>query len=112
MLDGTLRSTKAGGAVTCCGMIASTDLSTSIYPFILRGVRLIGIDSAECPMDERREVWNRLAGQWSVLQLDQLVTECRLEDLPDRMDAMLSGHSRGRVCVNLEGDGTAENAGP
>lgn len=101
MLDGALRSTQPRGSVTCCGNIASGELSSSIYPFILRGISLLGIDSAACPMPERQMIWHRLAGDWRVPGLAPVVAECALDDLSQRMDAMLAGHSHGRVRVNL-----------
>ena len=72
----------------------------TIYPFILRGVSLLGIDSAECPMDVRRQVWHRISREWKLDQLDVLATECSLEALEDNIDLMLEGQLKGRVVVN------------
>ena len=82
-------------------MVASPDLSTTVYPFILRGVSLCGIDSAQCPMDIRTAVWERIALEWKLDALDDMASECALEGLSERMDAMVQGRLKGRVVVNL-----------
>lgn len=87
--------------MTCCGNVLSGKLSSSIYPFILRGISLLGIDSAECPMPQRQMIWNRLAGDWKVPGIQQIVSDCSLDDLGERMDSMLAGNSRGRVRVDM-----------
>jgi len=102
ILSFAVRSAKYGGAVTCCGNAASPDLRLTVYPFILRGIRLIGIDSAECPMQVHRTVWDRLAGPWKVARLERLATEIRLEDLDARIGAMLAGGVTGRLLVNMK----------
>jgi len=101
ILSYAIRSTQYGGAVTCCGNAASGDLKLTVYPFILRGVRLIGIDSAECPMEFHHKVWRHLAGDWKVAGLDRFITEIGLADLDPHIDAMLSGGVTGRYLVNL-----------
>lgn len=101
ILSFAIRSVGSGGAVTCCGNAASADLHLTVYPFILRGVRLIGIDSAECPMDIRRSVWKRLAGEWKPDHLDRIATEIELEDVNSHLKAMLSGGGSGRAIVNM-----------
>ncbi|MCG8624300.1 MAG: oxidoreductase, partial [Proteobacteria bacterium] len=59
-----IRSTQHRGCVAACGMVGGVDLAMTVFPFILRGVTLDGIDSASCPMPERLEIWNKLAGPW------------------------------------------------
>lgn len=98
-LAAAIKSTRYGGAVTCCGLVGSTELSMNVYPFILRGVSLIGIDSANCPSDTRLQVWKKLAGEWKPEQLQDMVTEVHLEGLEEKIQAMLRGGSRGRVVV-------------
>ena len=100
-LAAAIKATRYGGAVTCCGLVGSTELSLNVYPFILRGVRLIGIDSAGCPRDTRQKVWDRLAGQWKPQQLENLVTEVHLSGLEEKIQAILQGENRGRVVVSL-----------
>jgi acrylyl-CoA reductase (NADPH) len=102
ILSFAIRSVNAGGAVTCCGNAASADLHLTVYPFILRGVRLIGIDSAECPMAIRRTIWKRLAGEWKPAHLDRLATEIELKEVSSHLKAMLSGGGSGRIVVNLK----------
>jgi putative YhdH/YhfP family quinone oxidoreductase len=96
-----LKSTRHGGAVTCCGLVASPDLPTTVYPFILRGVTLLGIDSQNCPMGIRRQIWHRLAGQWKLGRLERLVSECALGDLEPEIERILQGKQTGRLVVNL-----------
>ena len=101
MLVAALKSTRYGGAVTCCGLVGSTDLAMNIYPFILRGVSLIGIDSVNCPMEPRLQVWERLAGAWCPEHLATVAHEVALDTLEDKLQAILQGKIRGRVVVAL-----------
>ncbi len=78
MLAAALKSTKYDGVVTCCGLVASADLKVSVFPFILRGVRLIGIDSAECSMERRTKAWQNLASEWTLDGLSGMVDEVTL----------------------------------
>ncbi len=101
ILATAIKSTGYNGAVTCCGNVASPDLPLSVYPFILRGVSLLGIDSAKCPIAVRRGIWQKLAGKWKLENLASLVTVCTLQELPDLIERMLQGRQTGRVIVNL-----------
>ncbi len=101
ILATSIKSTAYGGAVTCCGNAASADLPLSVYPFILRGVSLLGIDSAKCPIQTREKIWQKLAGEWRLKSLDSMATECTLAELPDYIERMLQGRHTGRVLVNL-----------
>ena len=104
LLDTAIRQTKLEGAVTCCGNIGSAGLETSIYPFILRGVTLFGIGSAFTPMQTRLVVWERLASDWKLQNIRELVVETSLEGLDRKyIDIILKGNMRGRVLVNIEG---------
>lgn len=98
-LAAAVKSTCYGGAVTCCGLVGSTELPLNVFPFILRGVSLIGIDSVKCPVDTRRQIWKKLAGEWKPEQLQEMVTEVPLEGLEEKIQAMLRGGIRGRVVV-------------
>ena len=97
-----LKATKRGGAVASTGLVDSADLPTSVFPFILRGVSLLGIDSGFTPTKLRREIWNKLAGEWDLSQLDQLKIDCNLEGLDPEIDKILAGGQRGRVVVDLQ----------
>jgi putative YhdH/YhfP family quinone oxidoreductase len=96
-----LKSTRYGGVVTACGNAASPELSMTVYPFILRAVSLIGIDVANCTRKLRQQLWERLAGEWRLSVLDQLVHECPLDQLSGEIDRMLHGQHTGRVVVKL-----------
>ena len=101
-----LRSTRRAGCVTACGLVGGADLNLSVYPFILRGVALAGIDSAECPMPRRVELWNHLAGDWKPAMLDTLATqEVDLDGLKDPIERILRGETMGRVLVKLNREG-------
>jgi len=103
ILATAIRSTGLHGAVTCCGNVASADLNINVYPFILRGVTLIGIDSQSCPMDFRRRTWKKIASEWKLADLDRQTSVCSLDDLDVEIDRILAGKQKGRVIVDLAG---------
>jgi acrylyl-CoA reductase (NADPH) len=99
-----LRTTNYGGAVATSGLVAGTGLETTVLPFILRDVSLLGVDSVNTPMDERRDVWSRLADDLSPGDLDRLVTaEKPLDEVDSYLDQVLEGTGRGRVLVRVGG---------
>lgn len=100
-LVAAIKSTRYGGAVTCCGLVGSPDLPLNVYPFILRGVSLLGIDSVQCPSATRLEVWGRLAQRWKPKQLAEMVTEVALEGVEEKVQAILLGEIRGRIVIKL-----------
>ena len=102
MLAAALKSTQYGGVVTCCGLVGSPELNVNVFPFILRGVRLIGIDSAECPMDKRVAVWKKLSGEWKPESLAGMVEEVGLEGLEKKIQGMLKAQLKRKVLVNLQ----------
>jgi len=102
MLATAIKSTNYGGSVTCCGNVASDHFSTSVYPFILKGVSLFGIDSGKCPMDIRLKTWNKLSSDWKPDNLDVNVNEVSLDGLSEKIDLILSGKHKGRTIVNLD----------
>ncbi|MBW1606684.1 MAG: YhdH/YhfP family quinone oxidoreductase [Deltaproteobacteria bacterium] len=101
ILATTIKSTKDDGAVTCCGNVGSHDLPLNVYPFILRGVTLMGIDSQNCPMPMRLKVWNKIADEWKLDHLELLTTEVPLEGLDQRIDLILQRKHKGRTIVKL-----------
>jgi len=101
-LAAAIKATRYGGTVTCCGLVGSTDLNINVFPFILRGVSLLGIDSVQCPMEPRLKVWEKLANEWKVPQLETLATVCGLSDLDIKISEILKGQLRGRTIVNLD----------
>ncbi|MCW5199923.1 oxidoreductase, partial [Desulfobulbus sp. F1] len=107
ILAGAIKTTQYGGIVTCCGNAASGELPLTVYPFILRGISLIGIDSAECPLSRREEIWAKLAGPWrTALQdvLKQLSVRINLDQVSQTVDEMLAGRTRGRIVIDLKGE--------
>jgi putative YhdH/YhfP family quinone oxidoreductase len=94
-----LRSMQHRGCVAACGLVAGADFQLTVYPFILRGVTLAGIDSAKCPRPQRLEMWQKLAGPWKVDQLEDLADEVTLDLLPDRVPKILAGQLIGRTVV-------------
>jgi putative YhdH/YhfP family quinone oxidoreductase len=101
LLATTIKSMQYGGAVTCCGNVASPDLPLTVYPFILRGVTLMGIDSQNCPMPTRVQVWQNLANKWKLPHLDKMTTETTLEGLNEQIELILQRQHQGRTIVRL-----------
>ncbi len=101
ILATAIRSTKLHGAVTCCGNVASPELHVTVYPFILRGITLVGIDSQSCPMAFRRRTWEKIANEWKLPHLDRQTSLCSLEELDGEIDRILAGKQKGRVIVEL-----------
>lgn len=99
ILSGMIKSTQYGGIVTCCGMTASTEVNTSIFPFILRGVHLAGIDSVEASLEVRNLIWEKLASDWKLSNLEEISKEIGLEELPDKLDEILAGKAKGRYVL-------------
>ncbi len=98
-----LRTLRYGGAVAASGNTSGPALATTVFPFILRGVALLGIDSAAVPIEERRRLWERLATDLRPRGLGEAVTEVDLEHLEQALDGILAGQARGRWIVRLGG---------
>lgn len=96
-----LRSMAHRGAIAVSGLTGGVDVHTTVIPFILRGVKLLGIDSVMCPMDERLATWRRLAGDMKPANLHASAREIGLADLPDAFATLLKGGARGRFVVRL-----------
>ncbi|MEZ4708133.1 MAG: YhdH/YhfP family quinone oxidoreductase [Caldilineaceae bacterium] len=101
MLTTAIRTAQYGGVITCCGLVASPKLETTVLPFILRGVSLVGCDSSNTPMPLRQAIWQKLATEWKVDSLEQIAAERMLEELDPEIDRILAGGQMGRVVVNL-----------
>jgi putative YhdH/YhfP family quinone oxidoreductase len=97
-----LRATRPRGCVAACGLAASSDVPITVFPFILRGVTLVGIDSAGVDRSLRQEIWGRLAGPWRPSDLDDLATVTTLDEVGDNVSKILAGKIAGRVIVDLE----------
>lgn len=102
ILATAIKSTKYMGTVTACGLTQSPEFTSTVFPFILRGVRLIGIDSVELPMDIRLNVWDKLAGEWKLDNLDYLANEIKLDEVDNYIDLILKGKLTGRTLINLQ----------
>lgn len=101
ILENIIKTTKSMGAITCCGNVASPKLETTVFPFILRGIALIGIDSQNYPMEYRTKVWELLATEWKPEKLMDTCNEITLDDLKDSIDLMLQGKLKGRTILKL-----------
>ena len=86
------------GVVACCGNVAGIEVSTTVFPFILRGITLAGIDSAESSLEFKNGLWNKLAGEWS-LDLSSMVKIVTKENLQQEIDLILKGGQQGRVVL-------------
>jgi acrylyl-CoA reductase (NADPH) len=100
-LANLLSMTKYGGAVAACGLAAGMDLPTSVAPFILRGVCLLGIDSVMCPINTRKVAWTRLAADLDRAKLTEITQEIGLEQVIGMGAEILKGKVRGRIAVKI-----------
>jgi acrylyl-CoA reductase (NADPH) len=102
VLAGALRGLRYGASVAACGNTAGISLPTSVLPFILRGVSLLGIDSVQTPIEDRRETWARLADDLKPPHLEEAIArEVTLDGLEDALDAILRGELQGRTVVRV-----------
>jgi acrylyl-CoA reductase (NADPH) len=104
MLAWLLATSKIAGTVAAVGLVADMKLDTSVAPFILRGVHLLGTDSANCPMSLRQTLWNKLAVEWRPDRVHDMVRTIDFDDLPTHFDAYLKGTIRGRTVVRVAAD--------
>jgi acrylyl-CoA reductase (NADPH) len=101
-LASLLSQIQYGGSVSVSGLTAGTKLPTTVFPFILRGINLLGIDSVYCPMETRLNIWNRLATDFKPKNLEELIQkEVTLDQLPDILPTLLKGQARGRILVKI-----------
>ena len=98
-----LRSTLTRGVVTACGMVGGVDMPVTVYPFILRGVLLQGIDSATVGVEVRRRLWERLASDWMISDLERQTRVIHLSQVQGAVDEILDGKIIGRVVVAMDG---------
>jgi acrylyl-CoA reductase (NADPH) len=93
--------TRYGGAIAACGLAGGMDLPTSVAPFILRGVSLLGIDSVMCPLPRRREAWKRLESDLDRGKLQAMTTEVGLDGVIEAGRRIVEGAVRGRIVVKI-----------
>jgi len=101
ILENIIKTVKPLGVVTCCGNVASPKLDLTVFPFILRGISLIGIDSQNYPMNCREQVWNKLAEAWKVENLEDNCTTITFNELSEKLNLMLKGKLKGRTVLKL-----------
>ena len=100
-LANLLSMTRYGGAIAACGLAAGMDLPSSVAPFILRGVCLLGIDSVMCPIEKRKLAWQRLARDLDKSKLAEITSEISLDDVIAAGGRILAGQVRGRIVVKI-----------
>jgi len=98
-----LRSTHIGGCVTACGLVAGPELVTTVFPFILRGVTLSGIDTGWCRRERRLELWRLMAGEWKPPRLAEVSKQVELKDVEEPVQRILAGQIAGRTVVHVSG---------
>lgn len=101
ILSTVIKSLKYNGVVTACGNAAGASFESSVFPFILRGVTLYGVDSVEISLEERKDLWKKLSEEWKIENIDEIVTEITLDGLNQKIEDILSGTNVGRVIVKL-----------
>ena len=99
ILANLICSTSQRAAIACCGMVGGLSLDTSIFPFILRGLSLFGIDSAESLLETKEEVWNNFASSWKLENIEENIKDISLNELPSEIDKILDGKQIGRVRI-------------
>jgi len=101
ILAEALKLIQYDGVATCCGLTSSYELPTNVFPFILRGVRLIGIDSVEAKIEKKIAVWKKFAHEFKIDSLEAITNEISLESLPEAYNALLEGKAVGRYVVKI-----------
>lgn len=99
ILATVIRQTAYGGCVAACGLAGGTDLPTTVLPFILRGVSLVGVESVRCPLRRRERAWRRLSADLPSGLLEEMTVEATLDDVPQLAEEILAGRTRGRVVI-------------
>lgn len=102
ILAEALKVIKYDGVATCCGLTSSFELPTNVFPFILRGVRLIGIDSVEAKREKKVAAWEKIANEFKIDTLDDLTNEISLDGVKDAYSALLAGKAVGRYLVKID----------
>jgi acrylyl-CoA reductase (NADPH) len=98
-LANIIKGLKHSGSVAAVGLVESAEIPVSIFPFLLRGVNLLGIDSVQITRAKRLPIWELLADNWKLDNLEQLATEIKLEEVAATLDRLLQGKTTGRILV-------------
>ena len=96
-----LAALTPGGAVACSGLVGGTSFESSIFPFIIRGIALLGIDSVEIPIKKKKEMWENFANNWSLQDLDKVTKIVELDALEEQIKIILAGEQVGRVVLKF-----------
>ncbi len=104
-LFGLLKSIRYGGSVAACGLTGGAEFSANVYPFILRNVNLLGVDCVLLPIEKKQHLWQKLAGEWKLPGLENMVEEISLYQAPEYLTRLYNGHALGRYVVNLAAAG-------
>ena len=102
ILSNVIKGLKYSGSVAICGLVASPAFSTTVLPFILRNVNVLGVDSVELPLAKKQEIWHRLATDLKPDALDKMTTEVTLDGLSEVIDSIIQGGVSGRTLVKLD----------
>ncbi|MGI9251860.1 MAG: oxidoreductase [Pseudohongiellaceae bacterium] len=102
ILFNVIKSLRYGASVAACGLVQSPAFQASVFPFILRGVNLLGVDSVELPLTHKAAVWQKLATDWKLAKLDEVCKEITLDALQAALDTLLQGGATGRYLLNLQ----------
>jgi len=102
ILANALKYIKYDGVATCCGLTSSHELNTNVFPFILRGIRLIGIDSVECKLEKKQAAWEKIASKWKIDTLSNITNEITLNEVKDAYSLLLAGKAVGRYVVKIK----------
>ena len=97
ILSNLISASHQRAAIACCGMVGGVNLNTSIFPFILRGLSLLGIDSAETLIDVKKEIWNNFASDWKLEKINDQIKDVGLEELSSEIEKILNGKQVGRI---------------
>mgnify|MGYP001344820535 CR=1 FL=1 len=101
ILENIIKSLQPLGAITTCGSVSSTQLNLTVFPFILRGISLIGISAQNYPTALRQILWNKMASDWKLNNLEDLCTEISMEEILPNIDLILQGKLKGRTIVKM-----------
>ena len=99
ILSRIISQVKRHGVITCCGNVNSIKLETTVFPFILRGIALQGIDSAESPISYKKYLWDKIASEWQIGYSKSSIKIIKLNELAPEIDKILNGNQKGRVVV-------------
>ena len=100
ILSGLIPSMKYGGTIVCCGNVAGPNFEATVFPYILRANRLIGIDSAETSIDKKKKIWNLFGKEWKMYNLEKLFKSVSINEIMPEINKILSGNQIGRVVLN------------